>query len=131
VPLPLPFWREGLTYKQPGLSQKDMDFLSQRKWNRRDHRGLQGAQGGAGPLRGYQLRHGQDPAEAFVGKHPAPQDGPQRVCAMEPTPALYRSGRIWAEFDYASISALQEDRRELVESAQKLWTMGGVPEPGQ
>jgi phage portal protein BeeE len=24
----------GLTYKQTGLSQKDMDFLEQRKWNR-------------------------------------------------------------------------------------------------
>jgi SPP1 gp7 family putative phage head morphogenesis protein len=33
-------------------------------------------------------------------------------------------GRIWAEFDYSNISALQEDRKELVECAQKLWSMG-------
>ena len=32
-------------------------------------------------------------------------------------------GRIWAEFDYAGIGALQEDRKDLVECAQKLWSM--------
>gem|GEM_PF-831509 len=33
-------------------------------------------------------------------------------------------GRNWAEFDYSSISALHEDRNELMDSAQKLWSMG-------
>ena len=33
-------------------------------------------------------------------------------------------GHIWAEFDYSDISALQEDRKDLVECAHKLWSMG-------
>jgi hypothetical protein len=33
---PKPVTEGGLSYKQTGLSQKDMDFLEQRKWNREE-----------------------------------------------------------------------------------------------
>ena len=42
----------GLSYKQTGLSQKDMEFLEQRKWNREEiMAAFQGAQSGAGAMR--------------------------------------------------------------------------------
>ena len=56
MPLPLPFWREGLNYKQTGLSQKERKLL----WEN--------------TLLLKMLRH-------------------------------IEGGRIWGEFDYASISA--------------------------
>ncbi len=115
----------GLSYKQTGLSQKDMDFLEQRKWNREE---IMAAFKVPKPELGL-----YDDVNFATSKT-------QRKLFWEntllPKMALFEfvlwnqlcrhidGGRIWAEFDYSNISALQEDRQELVACAQKLWSMG-------
>jgi HK97 family phage portal protein len=115
----------GLTYKQTGLSQKDMDFLEQRKWNREEiMAAFKVPKGELGLYEDVNYATAKTQRKLFWENTLLPKMALIEYVLWSQFLRFIEGGRIWAEFDYAGINALQEDRRELVESAQKLWSMG-------
>lgn len=115
----------GLTYKQTGLSQKDMDFLDQRRWNREEiMAAFKVPKTELGFYEDVNYATAKTQRKLFWENTLIPKMALIEFVLWSQMLRYIEGGRIWAEFDYASISALQEDRRELVESAQKLWSMG-------
>ncbi len=115
----------GLTYKQTGLSQKDMDFLEQRKYNREEILGV------------FKVPKGELGIEDDTGSYA--KDQTRRKLFWETTLvpkiklvefvlwAQFLSKlpkQLWAEFDYKSIPALQEDQKEKDGRAKQYWGMG-------
>jgi len=115
----------GITYKQTGLSQKDMDFLEQRRWNQEEiMAAFKVPKGELGIYEDINFATSKTQRKLFWENTLLPK---MALIEFVLWGQLFRhidSGRVWAEFDYNSISALQEDRRELVECAYKLWSMG-------
>ena len=115
----------GLTYKQTGLSQKDMDFLEQRKWNREEiMAAFKVPKGELGLYEDVNYATAKTQRKLFWENTLVPKMVLIEYVLWSQMLRHIEGGRIWAEFDYASISALHEDRNELVDSAQKLWSMG-------
>lgn len=115
----------GVTYKQTGLSQKDMDFLEQRKWNREEiMAAFKVPKTEVGLYEDVNYATAKTQRKLFWENTLLPKMALIEFVLWGQLLRRIDGGRVWAEFDYAGISALQEDRRELVESAQKLWSMG-------
>ena len=115
----------GLTYKQTGLSQKDMDFLEQRRWNREEIlAAFKVPKTELGLYEDVNYATAKTQRKMFWETTLLPKMALIEYVLWSQMLRHIEGGRYWVEFDYASISALQEDRRELVESAQKLWAMG-------
>lgn len=115
----------GLSYKQTGLSQKDMDFLEQRKWNREEiMAAFKVPKTELGFYDDVNFATAKTQRKLFWENTLLPKMALIEFVLWSQLLRHIEGGRIWAEFDYAVISALQEDRKELVESAQKLWSMG-------
>jgi HK97 family phage portal protein len=115
----------GLSYKQTGLSQKDMDFLEQRKWNREEiMAAFKVPKPELGLYEDVTYATSKTQRKLFWENTLLPKMTLIEFVLWSQMLRHIESGRIWAEFDYASINALQEDRDELVGSAQKLWSMG-------
>jgi len=115
----------GVTYKQTGLSQKDMDFLEQRKWNREE---IMAAFKVPKPELGLydevNYATAKTQRKLFWENTLLPKMALFEFVLWSQLLRRIEGGRNWAEFDYSSISALHEDRNELMDSAQKLWSMG-------
>jgi len=115
----------GLTYKQTGLSQKDMDFLEQRKWNREEiMAAFKVPKTELGLYEDVNYASSKTQRKLFWENTLLPKMALFEFVLWSQLLRRIEGGRIWAEFDYSSISALHEDRNELVDSAQKLWSMG-------
>jgi len=115
----------GLTYKQTGLSQKDMDFLEQRRWNREEiMAAFKVPKTELGLYEDVNYATSTTQRKLFWETTLLPKMALIEYVLWGQFLRFIEGGRIWAEFDYTSIAALQEDRKELVESAQKLWSMG-------
>jgi HK97 family phage portal protein len=115
----------GLSYKQTGLSQKDMDFLEQRKWNREEiMAAFKVPKPELGLYEDLNFATAKTQRKLFWENTLLPKMALIEFVLWSQMLRHIESGRIWAEFDYSSINALQEDRNELVGSAQKLWSMG-------
>ena len=115
----------GVTYKQTGLSQKDMDFLEQRKWHREEiMAAFKVPKGELGLYEDVNYATAKTQRKLFWENTLLPKMALFEFVLWSQLLRRIEGGRIWAEFDYSSISALQEDRNELVDSAQKLWSMG-------
>lgn len=120
------FLEGGASYTQMGLTQKDMDFIEQRRWNLDEILAVYKV-----PKNIISLTEKFDSyAKARVNERQfwtqnlMPKMGLlewvmwARLCQTIP------GVNIWPEFDYGSIDALQEDYGEKVDAAHKLWSMG-------
>jgi HK97 family phage portal protein len=115
----------GLSYKQTGLSQKDMDFLEQRKWNREEiMAAFKVPKGELGLYEDVNYATAKTQRKLFWENSLLPKMALFEFVLWSQLLRPLEGGRIWAEFDYAGIGALQEDRKDLVECAHKLWSMG-------
>jgi HK97 family phage portal protein len=115
----------GVSYKQTGLSQKDMDFLSQRRWNREEiMAAFKVPKTELGLYEDVNWATAKTQRKLFWENTLLPK---MTLIEFVLWGQFFRhidGGRVWAEFDYSNISALQEDRNELVDCAHKLWSMG-------
>jgi HK97 family phage portal protein len=116
----------GITYKQTGISQRDMDFLEGRKYSRDEIFAV------------YKVPKGEAGIEDDTGSYA--KDKVRRKLFWETTLEpkmvlleyvlwsqlcrLITGPEVWPEFDRKSIPALQEDRGLLLEQAKTLWGMG-------
>jgi HK97 family phage portal protein len=115
----------GLSYKQTGLSQKDMDFLEQRKWNREEiMAAFKVPKPELGLYEDVNFATSKTQRKLFWENTLLPKMSLFEFVLWGQLCRHIDGGRIWAEFDYSGISALQEDRKELVDSAKALWGMG-------
>ncbi|MBM4289283.1 MAG: phage portal protein [Deltaproteobacteria bacterium] len=115
----------GLSYKQTGLSQKDMDFLEQRKWNREEiMAAFKVPKPELGLYEDVNFASAKTQRKIFWENTLLPKMALFEFVLWNQLCRHIEGGRLWAEFDYSSISALQEDRTDLVDSAQKLFQMG-------
>ena len=115
----------GLSYKQTGLSQKDMDFLEQRRWNREEiMAAFKVPKGELGLYEDVNYATAKTQRKLFWENTLLPKMALFEFVLWSQLLRQIEGGRVWAEFDYSAVSALQEDRRELVECAGKLWSMG-------
>jgi HK97 family phage portal protein len=115
----------GATYKQIGLSQKDMDFLAQRKWNREEIMAVfKVPKGELGIYEDINYATARVQDKVFWQKTLLPKMSNFEATLWTQLFSKIEGGRIWAEFDYSGIDAIQEDFKEKVETGQKLWQMG-------
>ncbi|MEJ2673061.1 MAG: phage portal protein [Deltaproteobacteria bacterium] len=115
----------GLSYKQTGLSQKDMDFLEQRKWNREEiMAAFKVPKPELGLYDDVNFATSKTQRKLFWENTLLPKMSLFEFVLWGQLCRHIDGGRVWAEFDYSSIGALQEDRKELVDSAKALWGMG-------
>jgi HK97 family phage portal protein len=117
----------GAIYKTAGLSQKDMDFLEGRRFNREEI--LAAFKVPLHALGGVQEKFDSN-AKARANRKLFWED-----CLL-PKMALIEfalwqqlfsklmGGNVWAEFDRRNIAALQEDLGEKIEQGKSLWGMG-------
>jgi len=117
----------GLKYKEAGLSQRDMDFLEGRKYNREE------ICGGV-----YKVPIGELGLNEDVGSEAREKVRRKQFweTTLDPKMTLIElilwsqlcrgltGPEVWPEFDRKSIPALQEDRELLLGQAEKLWAMG-------
>ncbi len=102
-----------------------MDFLSQRKWNREEiMAAFKVPKGEVGINEDINYATSKTQRKLFWENTLLPKMALFEFVLLNQLLRHIDGGRIWAEFDYSSISALQEDRKDLVECAHKLWPMG-------
>lgn len=115
----------GLSYKQTGLSQKDMDFLEQRKWNRDEIMMVfKVPKGELGIYEDINFATAKTQDRIFWTKTLMPKMAMFEWVLWSQLLALLPGPAVWCEFDYTAIDALKEDFREKVENARTLWQMG-------
>jgi len=115
----------GLSYKQTGLSQKDMDFLEQRKWNRDEIMMVfKVPKGELGIYEDVNYATAKTQDRIFWTKTLLPKMALLEWVLWSQLLSKLPGPEVWAEFDYAAIDALKEDLQDKVEVGQKLWQMG-------
>ena len=114
----------GLTYQQVGISQRDMDFIEQRKWNDTQIARVFG-------VPKFFLMDAQDISYASTrqAKRALWELAVLPIIDMmedviEARMTSTRDAAIWLEFDVAKVEALKEDLAANLESAEKLARLG-------
>lgn len=114
----------GLEYQQIGISQRDMDYLEQRKWN---DQVIAKAFG----VPGFMLGNAQDISYASTrqAKRALWELAVLPIVDMmedvlEARMTSTRDASIWLEFDVTKVEALKEDLAANLDSAQKLAMLG-------
>lgn len=114
----------GLTYQQLGLSQRDMDFIEQRKWNDTQIARVFG-------VPKFFLMEGTDISYASTRQNKRALwelavmpivDAAEDV--MEAGLTSTRDARVWCEFDVSKVEALKEDLAANLDSAERLTRIG-------
>jgi phage portal protein BeeE len=115
----------GITYKQTGISQRDMDFLEGRKYSRDEILRSQGAQGRSG-IEDDTGSYAKDKVrrKLFWETTLEPKMVLLEYVLWSQLCRLITGPEVWPEFDRKSIPALQEDRGLLLDQAKTLWGMG-------
>ena len=115
----------GVTYKQTGLSQKDMDFLEQRKWNRDEIMMVfKVPKGELGIYEDLNFATSKTQDRIFWTKTLIPKMGLFEWTIWNQLCARLSGPEIWPEFDYPAIDALKDDLKDKVETGERLWKMG-------
>ncbi len=115
----------GLSYKQTGLTQKDMDFLEQRKWNRDEIMMVfKVPKGELGIYEDINYATAKTQDRIFWTKTLMPKMAMYEWVLWNQLLSKIPGNQVWAEFDYFAIEALRGDFKEKVENAKGLWGMG-------
>jgi len=115
----------GVKYKAAGLSQKDMDFLEQRRWSRDEILAVFKVPKGEVAVYediNYATARTQD--KVFWTKTLLPKMSLVEWVIYDQLLDQAFGGKLWAEFDYGKIDVLEDDYKDKVETAVKMWSMG-------
>lgn len=116
----------GAKFKPTVFTQRDMEFLSQKKWNRDETLAAFGVPKSEVGIseEGANLAIVKIQAREFWLKNLIPK---MDLIAWEFWTQVFskiNGGRTWAEFDISGIAALQAEFNEKVKTARSLWEMG-------
>ena len=116
----------GAKWKQTSFSQKDMEFLDQKKWNRDETLAVFNVpKGEVGILAdGANLAVVKVQAREFWLKNLLPKMKLIEWAFWSQLFSRINGGRVWAEFDHSGIEALWDEFHEKVLSGRTLWEMG-------
>jgi len=115
----------GVTYKQTGLSQKDMDFLEQRKFNREEiMAAFKVPKSELGIYEDLNFATAKTQDRVFWTKTLFPKMALFEFVIWHQLCAKLSGPETWAEFDRTAVDALKEDLKEMLEAGQKVWQMG-------
>lgn len=115
----------GAKYKQLSISQKDMEFLNQKKWNRDEVLAcFKVPKLELGVWDDVNFAVAKVQAREFWVKTLVPKMKLIEWVLWSQLFSVTGTGNIFAEFDLSDVEALQGDMVEKVEMAFKLWQMG-------
>ncbi len=115
----------GLKYKEAGLSQKDMDFLEGRKYNREEVMAVYKVpKSELGLYEQINFATAKTMDKVFWTKTLLPKMLLFENIVWSQFLSKLSGTEIWAEFDRTAIDALKEDLATLLETSQKFWGMG-------
>jgi hypothetical protein len=116
----------GAKWKQTSFSQKDMEFLDQKRWNRDETLAVFNVpKGEVGIIaEGANLAVVKVQAREFWLKNLMPKMKLIEWGFWSQLFSRINGGRVWAEFDHSGIEALWDEFHEKVLSARTLWEMG-------
>lgn len=115
----------GLKYKEAGLSQKDMDFLEGRKYNREEVMAVYKVpKSELGLYEQINFATAKTMDKVFWTKTLLPKMLLFENIVWSQFLSKLAGTEIWAEFDRTAIDALKEDLATLLETSQKFWGMG-------
>jgi HK97 family phage portal protein len=115
----------GATYKQLAISQKDMEFLNQKKWNRDEILAcFKVPKLELGVWDDVNFAVAKVQAREFWVKTLVPKMKLIEWVMWAQLFSVSGTGNIYAEFDLSDVEALQGDMVEKVEMAFQLWQMG-------
>ncbi|MBI4764662.1 MAG: phage portal protein [Deltaproteobacteria bacterium] len=115
----------GVTYKQTGLSQKDMDFLEQRKFNREEiMAAFKVPKSELGIYEDLNFATAKTQDRVFWTKTLLPKMALFEFVVWHQLCSRLSGPETWAEFDRTAVDALKEDLKEMLEAGQKVWQMG-------
>lgn len=115
----------GATYKQLSISQKDMEFLNQKKWNRDEILAcFKVPKLELGVWDDVNFAVAKVQAREFWVKTLIPKMKLIEWIMWSQLFSVSATGNIYAEFDLSDVEALQGDMLEKVEMGFKLWQMG-------
>jgi HK97 family phage portal protein len=115
----------GLTYKQTGISQRDMDFLEGRKYNREEIMAVYKVpKSELGLYEQINFATAKTMDRVFWTKTLLPKMVLYETILWSQFLSKLAGPEIWAEFDRTAIDALKEDLASLTDTSQKYWSMG-------
>jgi HK97 family phage portal protein len=115
----------GLTYKQTGISQRDMEFLEGRKYNREEVMAVYKVpKSELGLYEQINLATAKTMDRVFWTKTLLPKMVLFENILWTQFLSKLAGPEIWAEFDRTAIDALKEDLASLTDTSQKYWSMG-------
>jgi HK97 family phage portal protein len=116
----------GAKWKQTSFSQKDMEFLDQKKWNRDATLAVFGVPKAELGIteEGANLAIVKVQSREFWLKNLIPKMRLIEWALWSQLFSRINGGRVWAEFDKSGIEALQSDLNDKVMTARSLWEMG-------
>jgi HK97 family phage portal protein len=116
----------GAKWKPTSFSQKDMEFLAQKKWNRDATLAVFGVPKAELGIteEGANLAIVKVQAREFWLKNLIPKMKLIEWAMWSQLFSRINGGRVWAEFDTSGIEALNAEFKEKVEIARSLWELG-------
>jgi HK97 family phage portal protein len=115
----------GLTYKQTGISQRDMEFLEGRKYNREEVMAVYKVpKSELGLYEQINFATAKTMDRVFWTKTLLPKMLLYEDILWTQFLSKLAGPEIWAEFDRTAIDALKEDLASLTDTSQKYWGMG-------
>lgn len=116
----------GAKWKQTSFSQKDMEFLDQKKWNRDATLAVFGVPKAELGIteEGANLAIVKVQSREFWLKNLIPKMKLIEWAMWSQLFSRIHGGRVWAEFDTSGIEALNAEFKEKVEIARSLWEVG-------
>lgn len=115
----------GLTYKQTGISQRDMEFLEGRKYNREEVMAVYKVpKSELGIYEQINFATAKTMDRVFWTKTLLPKMVLYENILWTQFLSKLAGQEIWAEFDRTAIDALKEDLAILTDTSQKYWSMG-------
>ena len=116
----------GAKWKQTTFSQKDMEFLNQKKWNRDEILAVYNVpKMEVGIIEeGANLAVIKMQSQEFWQKNLIPKMDLIIWAFWSQLFSRINGGRVWAEFDTSGIQALHANYHENVQTAHRLWEMG-------
>jgi HK97 family phage portal protein len=115
----------GLTYKQTGISQRDMDFLEGRKYNREEIMAVYKVpKSELGLYEQINFATAKTMDRVFWTKTLLPKMVLYETILWSQFLSKLAGPETWAEFDRTAIDALKEDLASLTDTSQKYWSMG-------